>query len=51
MPIYAVFIGDSFIKSFKDVSSAKFVKYTLNVFFDSEELPYKARIKYIKLEV
>ncbi len=45
MPIYSVFVGPHFIKSFPDEDSAEFVVESLSLFFEMEHLHYEASIK------
>lgn len=45
MPIYSVFVGDYFFKSFPNEDAADFLKESLRIFFEMEHLPYEASIK------
>lgn len=45
MPIYSVFVGPNFFKSFDKQDDADFLKESLDIFFQMEHLPYEATIK------
>lgn len=45
MPIYCVYVDETFMKAFGDEYNAQLLQLSLTVFFLQENLPYKAFVK------